>query len=108
MVDTSPMRPILFTITTRQGDIVTIRDAVEWYKKVYIETSPLGDLTGKELEYVNGEFAQVMIELAKLQGVPAGHLSYMVNQIATDEINLAKAAFDEGESAMMEGQNDEG
>ena len=100
MVDTSPMRPILFTITQRMG-IVTLRDAVEWYKRVYYETQPLGDLMGKELEYINQEWAAVCTELAETQGVPPGHLSYWLNELATGKINLAKAALEEGKVAMM-------
>ncbi len=98
MVDTSPMRPVLFTITQRMG-IVTLRQAVEWYKRVYEECAPLGDLTGRELAYVNEEWAELVKQLSEAQGVPSGHLSYWLNELATGEINLAKAAKEEGKAA---------
>lgn len=98
MPDTSPMRPILFTITQRMG-IVTLRDAVEWYKRVWLDTRPLGDLMGKELEYINTEWAEVCKQIAESQGVPAGILSYWLDSLASQEIALAKASQEEGESA---------
>jgi hypothetical protein len=88
------MRPILFSLTER-GNIKTLRDAVDWYRKVYAGTEPLGMLTETETQYVNGEWAQVMKELAEEQGVPAGMLSYWLNELAVNEIQLARTALEE-------------
>ncbi len=96
---TPPLRPILHSITER-GDILTLRDAVSWYKNVVKATEPLGDLTVLEQKYVNGEWAQLVKELAEAQGIPAGMLSYWLNELATNEITLARAAAEEAAAAM--------
>lgn len=93
------MRPILFTLTERD-EIVTLRDAVEWYKKVTRGAAPLGMLTGLETKYVNEQWAEVCKELAEVQAVPAGMLSYWLNELAINEIKLADTALEEGASAI--------
>lgn len=99
---TPPMRPILFSLTER-GEIKTLRDAVEWYKKVYKGTEPLGDLTKLELNYVNGQWGEVIKELSEAQGVPGGMLSYWLDELARTEVQLTRAAQDESEAAQQYG-----
>lgn len=99
---TPPIRPILFTLTERDK-IVTLRDAVEWYKKVVRGANPLGDLTAMEQKYVNGEWAQVIKELAEVQGVPSGMLSYWLNELSVNEIQLADTALEEATAAASYG-----
>ena len=89
---TPPVRPILYTITERD-DIVTLRGAVDWYKHVANEASDrMGDLTGLEIKYVNGEWGRLIKELAAAQGVPVGMLSYWLNELATNEIAVEREA----------------
>ena len=98
MTNQAPLRPALFTITQRMG-IVTLREAVEWYKRVYRETGPLGNLTGRETAYINEEWAELCKQVAESQGVPAGMLSYWLNELATNEIQLERTAQAEGIAA---------
>ena len=88
----------MFTLTDR-ADVDTLRGAVEWYKAVYRGTEPLGDLTKLEQNYVNGEWAQLVRELAEVQGIPAGMLSYWLNELAVLELQLAKVAGEEAQAA---------
>lgn len=100
---TPPMRPVLFTLTER-AEIVTLRDAVNWYVRVYEGSGPLGMLTTMETRYVNEQWAEVCKELAEVQGVPAGMLSYWLNELAVNEIELARTATEEAAVATQYGK----
>lgn len=97
-----PIRPILFTLTDRT-EIDTLRAAVEWYKSVVHGAQPLGTLTAMETKYVNEQWAEVCKEIARAQGVPAGSVSYWLNELAVNELRLAETALDEAAAAVAYG-----
>ncbi len=100
---TPPIRPVLYSLTDRV-DIATLRDGVEWYKRVVRGAEPLGMLTAIETRYVNEQWAEVCRDLAKVHGVPAGSLSYWLNELAVNELRLSETALEEGAAATAYGQ----
>ncbi len=99
---TAPIRPLLFSLTDRK-DITTLRDAVSWYKEVWRGTEPLGMLTARETQFVNEQWGVICRELADQQKVPAGMLSYWLDELAMNEIQLAETAEDESQAALEYG-----
>jgi len=81
---------------------MSLREAVEWYKRV--ARADIGTPTGTEVEYLNKRWGSLITEIATREGVPAGILSYMLNEIATQELKLLEVAKEETEVALAYGQ----
>ena len=81
----------------------TLRDAVEWYKNFH--RAGLGIPSQQELEYMNQRWGVLCEGMAEREGVPASMLSYMLNQIATTEIQLLEVAQEEAAAAKAYGES---
>ena len=100
----TPVRPAVFTLCEWQKEAgkMTLREAVEWYK--HVARADIGTPTGLEVEYLNKRWGALITEIAAREGVPAGLLSYMLNEIATQELKLMEVAKEETEVALSYGQ----
>lgn len=76
----------------------TLRDAAEWYKSVVTMTP---ELAQDEREYTDALWGFLMQELADRQRVPAGFLSWMLQQLVMQEITLLETALEELDAATV-------
>lgn len=99
---TPPIRPAVHTLVDWEGEPATwtLRQAIDWFKKVVRGFEPLGDITQMEKNYVDKRWAVLCTELAKAQGVPAGMLSYFLGETAQAEIKLKDTADAEFQAAV--------
>lgn len=87
------IRPEFDIVLPQEAGVpLTLRTATDWYKAHLTETMP----TGEESEYMNKRWAFIVSELARQQGVPAGWLSWTIQQLVENEVRLKMAAEAEG------------
>lgn len=96
---TAPIRTSVFTLTD-WGDTNpaewTIRDAVEWSKRLVRE---IDTPNAQEIDFVNKRFMEAMKQMADTQKIPVGFLMYMVHELTATEIRLLDTAQAEAETA---------
>lgn len=102
---TPPIRPGIFELTRfdPEPEEMTIRQAVDWFKKVARGGEKFGVLTQLEQNHINGQYGVLCKELAKAQEVPAGMLSYFVGELAQTEMQLFDVAQEEALAAQSYG-----
>ena len=81
---TPPIRPGIFELTRfeHSPETMTLRQGVEWFKKVTRGSEQYGVLTPLEEKHVNGQFGVLATGMAETQKVPAGMLSYFIGELA--------------------------
>lgn len=90
------VRAIVYTVTDfpKEVQTMTLRDAVEWFKVIGTTvTKP----NFAEIKYMNERWAYLCTELAKREGVPSGYMSYVLNELAVSEMQVASTAITEAE-----------
>lgn len=81
-----PIRPLWFVATKwDRTKAYTLRELIEWYKNV-LATPEMP--TGREVAYINSEWAALCSHFADQQGVPYGWVSYMVGELAKNEWDM--------------------
>ncbi len=78
---------------------VTLRSAVEWYKKM----SRLEGTTQNERDYIDGRWVALVAQLADQHEVPVAWLSWALSALAEQELRLMSTATEEGTAALAEG-----
>lgn len=91
------MREEVIGIASKINANYTIRQAIDWYKKVYRniqDNDPIADVEG---EFINTQFGVVIRRTAKGQKLPLGPLGQFVASVAIAEYaeNLVRDALDE-------------
>lgn len=94
---TPPIRTDILVLTKFSGEPgdMTLRQMVDWFKRVIDGTEPLGMLTKLEHDYINEQYGLLCKEVAKAQGIPSGMLSYFVGELAQTELRLRNVAATE-------------
>lgn len=82
--------------TEKEPGEMTLREVVEWFKKVMVAGGTEANFA--ELKYMNERWAEIVSQVAKREGVPVGFLSYMLNELATSEVQLVETAVVEAEA----------
>lgn len=100
----SPVRKVVHQLCKLEKDAgaMTLREAVEWYKKV--ARAAIGTPTGAEVEYLNKFWGSLITDIATREGIPAGFLSYVLDEIANQELRLLETVKEETEVALKYGQ----
>lgn len=65
---------------------LTLRQAIDWWKRVSVAGTSLGTPTAMEVRHMNEQWTLLLETLAKKQGVPLGALSYFLSEIAVAEV----------------------
>ena len=76
---------------------MTLREAVEYYKKVIRVSAELGTLTGLELKHVDQAWGFLVGKLAGREGIPSGWLTYLLGELARSETRSAELALEASE-----------
>lgn len=85
----SPMRPTLVDAAEVTQDDYTIREAIEWFKKVYSTAQAVEIVAEQEGDYFDKQFGLVAERTAKDQGLPTGPLGQFIASVAVQEIAQA-------------------
>ena len=90
------VRGLVYTLTDfpKEAQTMTLRDAVEWFKKI---GTNITEPNFAEVKYMNERWAHLCTELAKREGVPPGWMSYFLNELAVNEMQVASTAITEAE-----------
>lgn len=95
---TPPIRPIVHTVTGLfEPEEWTLREVVEWYKKVVRATKSLGTLTKLELKQVDTSWTELTNVIARRERIPSGWLAYMCGELAKSEMQAARLAQEANE-----------
>lgn len=88
---TQPIRTLVFALTEfeKEAEDMTLRDCLEWYKKIINKLDTIRDLESK---YLNERWSFLCSAVGEREGVPTGSLSYFLGELAQAEINLGEAA----------------
>ena len=90
-----PIRNEIYTVTEFEHEDAedhTLRDAIEWYKKVLNTMRALGVPTKMETGYVNQRWVALIAGVAKRERIPAGALSYFLAELAKAEQSVVEIA----------------
>lgn len=102
---TPPIRPTIHSLVDFPWDEpvgkITLRQAIEWFKRGVKGCEPLGMLTALEQKYMNERWAELCKLMAQVQGVPVGMLSYFLGEVAQAEIKLEDTALEESSAALQ-------
>ncbi len=71
---------------------MTLRDLVEYYKKIVKVGRASGTPTESEVRYVDQAFSVRVQEMADKEEVPSGWVMYMVSELARTEMAAAETA----------------
>jgi hypothetical protein len=98
---TPPIRGTIHTLTEfpKEAAELTLREALEWWKRCIKHLQNDTPLTPLENKYLNERWAFLVNAVAEREGVPTGSLSYYLAELATAEIRLAEEAALEAEAA---------
>jgi len=91
------VRTIVYTVSDygdKEPEEFTLRDAVEWFKKVGREVP---EANFAEQKYLNQRWAHMCTVIAKREGVPPGYMSYLLNELAVNELQMTNSAVVEAE-----------
>lgn len=69
---------------------MTLRDLVEYYKKIVKVGKASGTPTESEVRYVDQAFSVRVQEMADKESVPTGWIMYMVSELARTEMAAAE------------------
>jgi len=69
-------------------ETMTLRDVVEWYKKVVAASKRLGTATSMEVKHVDQAWGHLMQKIAEREGVPQGFLAYLLTELARTEMRV--------------------
>lgn len=69
----------------KDPDQMTLRNAVEYYKRVIVVSNSVGTLANTELQHINQTWNFLMKRMAEREGIPQGWLSYLVGELARSE-----------------------
>ena len=58
----------------KEANLFTLREVVEWFKKVVAMTGRLGTPTEMEVRHIDKAWAVLIAEVAEREGVPSGFL----------------------------------
>lgn len=82
----SPIRQFVFEVTDWQGGEMTLRQAIDWWKRCVVVGTQYGTLTPMESRYMAKRWAALCHDIAKREGVPEGSLSYYLSELAEAEL----------------------
>lgn len=70
----------------------TLRDLIEWYKKVVRVADMLGTTRPMEIKYIDQAWIHYCSEVAKTQAVPTGALMVFTQELARAEMRALELA----------------
>ena len=73
----------------KTAEEMTLRDLVEYYKKIVKVGIASGTPTEAEVRYVDQAWSARVQEYADKEGVPTGWIMYMVSELARTEMSAA-------------------
>ena len=85
----TPIRAVVYT-ATEPIENPTLRQLVEWSKGV---VDVVDDPSPQELSYIQQAWAAMVSAKAESEGIPAGHLSYMLQELQIAEQRVLEQAF---------------
>lgn len=92
MSSLAPIRKEIKQACVVKRDNYTIREAVEWFKKVYLVGTEVEVLAEQESQFMNNQFAKVIAKTAVDDNLPDGPLGQLVSSVAIRETLLSVAA----------------
>lgn len=92
-----PIRGSYFVAVELDGkpEDYTLREAVEYYKKLVSAGAALGTPTEAEARYVDQAWGNLVAVIAEREGVPQGWLTYLISELARTETSAADLAEEE-------------
>lgn len=95
-------RSDIYTLTELPPDpaTMTMRECVEWHKRIVLSKQELGVLSPKDIEYIQSQWLVMTQAVAVREGVPQGIVAELVDRTALSEIKLLATALEEGEQAV--------
>ena len=92
----SNVRGLIYTVTDfpKEAQTMTLREAVEWFKGI---AANVKNPNFAETKYMNQRWATLCTAIAEREGVPPGYMSYVLNELAVSEMQVAEQAVVDAE-----------
>lgn len=91
----TPIRAIVYTVC-EPVENPTLRQLVEWSKRVVEAVGD--DPSPQELKYIQQQWGEMVTDKAAKEQIPAGTLSYMLQEIQVSEQRLVEQALQDVQS----------
>lgn len=87
----SPMRPELRAAAELNQDSYDMREAIDWFKRVYLAGKEYETLAENEMSHMNAQWAKVVEKTDRHYKLPHGPLGQFLSDVAIQELILETA-----------------